>query len=146
MPGIQQSRDSVRSALDAALVDANPADMVLAPLSNRVRVRCEIRAVEEPLDDGTHHQRLGATAPAKQSEITRRQIANFLGCADLSWRRDIRRTGPTVSYPAHRARVAVTTTLGTTQTQCAPDSAAHAVSQRSQGWAGVSGTWAGQGD
>ena len=44
MPGIQQSRDSVRSAPDAALVDANPADMVSAPLSNRVRVRCEIRA------------------------------------------------------------------------------------------------------
>jgi hypothetical protein len=77
MPGILQSRDSVRSAPDAALVDANPADMVLAPLSNRVRVRCEIRAVEEPLDDGTHHQRLGATAPPKQAEITRRQIAIF---------------------------------------------------------------------
>jgi hypothetical protein len=37
---------------------------------------------------------------------------DFLGCGDLSWRRDIRRTGPTISYPAHRARVAVTTTLG----------------------------------
>jgi hypothetical protein len=61
---------------------------------------------------------------------------DFLGCTVLSWRRDIRRIGPTVSYLAHRMA----------QTQCAPDSAAHAVSQRRQGWAGVSGTWVSQGD